>query len=241
MSVEYVTRFGVLDDGQLIDNLFEQLFNRTADPLGRAFYIDLLGGTNHSGLNPSGRQTTLAQLALDIANGAQNDDRTILKNKLNVADYFTKRVVDTGGSYTSNEIGEAVTIIASVDQTDSSVNSALELVDDFLGSGADEGVFGSLRITGSSQVPSPFTPDTNPASGLGASAGFLQSVWLDFGTSWALTANITESGVWSRDHAERHAQLLDFLGCRSFPTRAAFLITAHGASKPIVGRGALPD
>lgn len=117
ISVEYVTRFGALADGQLIDNLFEQLFNRIADPLGRAFYIDLLGGTNQSNFNPSGRQTTLAQLALDIANGAQNDDRTILENKLTVADYFTKRVIDTGGSYTSDEIGQAVTIIASVGQT----------------------------------------------------------------------------------------------------------------------------
>ncbi len=46
-SDEYTERFGNLSAETLIDNLFQQLFNRNSDPLGLRFYIDLLGGTNH--------------------------------------------------------------------------------------------------------------------------------------------------------------------------------------------------
>ncbi len=36
-SAEYTERFGELSNEALIDNLYQQLFNRTAEPVGRAF------------------------------------------------------------------------------------------------------------------------------------------------------------------------------------------------------------
>jgi hypothetical protein len=131
-SAEYTSRFGALGDETLISNLYQQLFNRAAEPVGLSFYVDLLNGTNASGLNPSRRQSTLAQIALDMANGAQNDDSVILQNKLAVSAYFTERVQATGTAYTAADIPAAVAILASVDASPASVDAARALVDNFV-------------------------------------------------------------------------------------------------------------
>jgi hypothetical protein len=55
------------------------------------------------------------------------------------------------------------------------------------------GIYGSLTITGSSQVPSTFAPDASTGSNLGASGGFLQTLWSTIGTtSWTLSASIAD-------------------------------------------------
>ncbi len=55
-------------------------------------------------------------------------------------------------------------------------------------------VFGSLTITGSSQVPSTFSPDTSAgASSLAASEGWLQNLWMTSGLPiWSLAASIAD-------------------------------------------------
>ena len=142
-SAEYMSRFGTLNDEQLIDNLFQQLFNRVADEQGRAFYIDLLGGTNLSGLNPNGRQSTLAQIALDIANGAQNEDLIILQNKLHVSEYFTAAVSSTGQAYGNDDIAAAVAIVATVSADIATVEDAKFRVANYFGL-PDETRFGTV-------------------------------------------------------------------------------------------------
>lgn len=59
------------------------------------------------------------------------------------------------------------------------------------GGGCTGDVYGCLTISsGSSKVPSVFTPDTSTGGGQGASIGFIQTVWLE--------DNIpTNSGLWS--------------------------------------------
>jgi len=98
----------------LINQLYQFMFNRDAEPEGLAFYSDLL----ESG------QASLASIALDIANGAQNDDRTTLDNKIAVANDFTGEIESTEAPYTANDIPAAQALLATVDDTDASVSAA---------------------------------------------------------------------------------------------------------------------
>lgn len=134
-SSEYTSRFGGLDDATLINNLFLGLFNRSADSEGLAYYVDLLNGSNVSGYNPEMRQSTLAQLALDIANGTQSGtaDAATLNNKLSVAAVFTAAVRSTGSSYGSAEIPAAVDLIAAVNAQPESVTEAQDTIDEMTG------------------------------------------------------------------------------------------------------------
>jgi hypothetical protein len=113
-SPEYTERFGALADETLIDNLFLGLFNRSVDRAGLDFYVDLLNGSNLSGFNPDLRQSTLAQIALDVANGAQpgSEDQQILANKLQAAAYFTAAIRAAGRDYAEADIATAVSLIA---------------------------------------------------------------------------------------------------------------------------------
>ena len=139
-SAEYTERFAELANETLIDNLYLQLFNRIAEPVGRSFYIDLLGGTNLSGLNPSLRRSTLAEIALDIANGALNQDALTLANKLEVAASFTTGIRATAHGYDSYDIPLAVRLMATVDDGQPSVTTADTYIDAFL-AGIGSGTF----------------------------------------------------------------------------------------------------
>ena len=111
-SQEFTDNFGTLDNEALVNNLFTQLFNRTADAEGLAFYTDRL----ESG------EATLASIAKQIADGAQNDDATILANKTTVANTYTTAVTDQGATYEADDIADAQAILAAVDETDASGN-----------------------------------------------------------------------------------------------------------------------
>jgi hypothetical protein len=136
-SAEYTERFGALESGALIDNLYQQLFNRGADPLGRAFYIDLLNASNDTGYNPERRRSTLAQIALDIANGVQGTDVLILANKLDVATAFTRHLLITQHPYTAPDIPLVARIIAGVTGDLQTVDVAFGYVDAFMAGIAD--------------------------------------------------------------------------------------------------------
>ncbi|MBK5941900.1 InlB B-repeat-containing protein [Halochromatium roseum] len=141
-SAEYTERYGALDDQTLINNLFLGLFNRGADASGLAYYVDLLNGTNASGLNPERRQSTLAQIALDIANGVQpgTDDEGVFANKLKVAAYFTDLIRTTGADYSSDDIPNVLILIASVGFQPDSVESAKQEIErDLIGAPGEDG------------------------------------------------------------------------------------------------------
>ena len=134
-SPEYLDRFGALTQAQLIDNLYLQLFGRRADPGGLAFYLDLLNGTNESGENPELRQSSLAAIALDIANGAQNADASALGNKLDVAGYFTWGVEQNARRYRAEDIDAAAGVLDPVGARDASLVPQILAADDFVVSG----------------------------------------------------------------------------------------------------------
>jgi hypothetical protein len=62
------------------------------------------------------------------------------------------------------------------------------------GGGCTGGAYGCLTISGSSLVPSTFTPSTTSGGGLGASVGFLQIIWSDTALyPWSLVASISDN------------------------------------------------
>ncbi|HKL27281.1 MAG TPA: DUF4214 domain-containing protein, partial [Desulfuromonadales bacterium] len=78
-SAEAEELFGGMTNEATVNTLYNQMFDRDADPAGLEFYV----GQLESG------EMTLSSIALDIYNGAQNDDAVMLANKLAVANDFT--------------------------------------------------------------------------------------------------------------------------------------------------------
>lgn len=68
--------------GNVIDAIYMALFNRTADPAGKQYYIDGF---------MSGRFTP-GTIALNILDGARGSDLTAINNKLTIANEFTCQV-----------------------------------------------------------------------------------------------------------------------------------------------------
>ncbi len=78
VSTEYTERFGTLSNAELINNLYQQIFGRDADTVGLAFYQNLLDQG----------ERTLQSISLDILNGAINDDKNVVNNRLLAAQHY---------------------------------------------------------------------------------------------------------------------------------------------------------
>lgn len=118
VSAEYDERYGHLSNDELIDRIFDQMFDRDPDPAGLGFYLDQLNTGS----------MTLQTITLNVLDGAQNEDATIIDHKIEVAEVFTQRLAETGLPYTAEEIPEVVAMLADVDATRSSVERAEETV-----------------------------------------------------------------------------------------------------------------
>lgn len=68
--------------GDVIDKIYLALFNRLPDAAGKAFYVS---GFNAGTFSPG-------SIALDVLNGASNDDNTAIQHKVQVANLFTAQV-----------------------------------------------------------------------------------------------------------------------------------------------------
>lgn len=88
-SAEFEARLGDLTNEELVQNLYQQLFGRDGEQAGVDYWVNLLENG-----------TPLAQIALEIANGAQNDDVTAINNKVAVAQKFTDLA---GDEYSGDE------------------------------------------------------------------------------------------------------------------------------------------
>jgi len=113
-SDEFTAGFGSLDNEALVTNLFQQLFGRAPEADGLAFYVAKLDS----------EESTLASIAKEIADGAQNDDKTTLDNRVAVANTYTTAVETQGATYTEAEIADAQAILAAVDATEESVTAS---------------------------------------------------------------------------------------------------------------------
>ena len=88
-SQEFTEQYGFLSDNQLIDTIYQQMFNRTPDAGGKAYYADKL----------STGEMTLQTITLDILGGASGNDSSIIDNKLEFAKYFTDQLELNGLNY----------------------------------------------------------------------------------------------------------------------------------------------
>jgi hypothetical protein len=98
----------------MINQLYQQMFNRNSDPAGLEFYTELL---------KSG-QSSLGEIAIDIYNGAQNGDLIVLQNKVAVASHGTAQIEFMGAPYTPEMIPDVQAILSSVTAEQSSVVAA---------------------------------------------------------------------------------------------------------------------
>ena len=142
-SAEFDSRYGSLSDADLIDTIFSQTFGRLADPTGKLFYLDRL----QSG------EASLANIALQVLDGAINDDAIVITNKQQVADAFTSEVVATKSIYSGNSSADAAKIVLdSVTSDQSTVNTQIQA-----------GI--SLISTFDKDLQAPEVVDTTPDNG----------------------------------------------------------------------------
>ena len=108
-SAEAEQRYGGREPAEAVTALYQDLFGRDPDSAGLSFYTGEL---------EAGR-ITLQSLALDILNGASNDDATLISNRLEVAD----RVTDAYETLESPiNAGFARFVVAGVDASEQSLS-----------------------------------------------------------------------------------------------------------------------
>ena len=122
--LDWIEDNGLDTSEDLVNALYQQMFNRDGDAGGIAFYV----GQLESGAS------SLASIALDIANGASGDDVIALDNKVGVSNVATTDIDAGSKVYTSSDIPAAQAALAVVDATDESVvagtAAAAAVVDD---------------------------------------------------------------------------------------------------------------
>ena len=124
ISAEFTERYGDLSNDELLNTLYQQLFGRDIDAEGAAFYGAALAAGDLS----------LQSIALDVLNGAQNEDLTVITNKLAAATYFTDMLSSGSFVYSGMEAAEAAKAV--LDAIDASTTDIEAIVDAFLGAEA---------------------------------------------------------------------------------------------------------
>ncbi|RMW95024.1 DUF4214 domain-containing protein [Allofranklinella schreckenbergeri] len=105
-SAEATALYGKIDEttiGNVIDAVYKALFNVTPDQAGKDYYVEgFKAGTFGPGT-----------IALNILNGAQGNDLTAIKNKLDAAEKFTKVLdpeLDGAGALATYNAEDAVAV-----------------------------------------------------------------------------------------------------------------------------------
>ncbi len=134
-SAEFTERYGDLGFADLVNNLYQQAFDRSPEQDGLDFYVDRLNKN----------EASLADIAVQILDGAQNDHLAIISNKLSVAAAFTAKVEEENLDYSGNEAAEAAkAILGGVTADPASVTSVINDIDSTLAdvlppAGSDDG------------------------------------------------------------------------------------------------------
>ncbi len=95
---EYQDRFSDLSDAQKINSIYQALFGRDADVEGLTYFTGQL----------SAGALTLATLAVNVLDGAQGSDATIIANKVTASTSFTE-ALDTGAEVLAYDGAAAIT------------------------------------------------------------------------------------------------------------------------------------
>ncbi|WP_417539512.1 DUF4214 domain-containing protein [Marinobacter sp.] len=91
--------------GSVIDKIYQAAFGHAADAAGKAYYVEQFNAGNF----------TPATIALNVVNGAQNADATVLSTKAQAADLFTAAAANV--SYDEADITAARDFLAGVSTT----------------------------------------------------------------------------------------------------------------------------
>jgi len=120
-SQEYQDNFGDLSNANLVNNLYQQLFGRDADPDGLAYYTGVLDAEEKS----------LAEIAVTISNAAQGSDKQTFDAKVDAAAEYTAEygaaedynleaakavVADTDGGVYQPTLTDAIADLESAEQ-----------------------------------------------------------------------------------------------------------------------------
>ncbi|MCG8610276.1 MAG: DUF4214 domain-containing protein [Pseudomonadales bacterium] len=116
-SPEFEERFGSLEARELVDNLFVQLFGRSADEAGLNFWVEQY----ENGLS-------LQAISLEILGGARNDDQTIINNRLSVSQHYVAEL-DGKTVITAPSGNDLADLIAGVTVDTATSSSACSSVD----------------------------------------------------------------------------------------------------------------
>ncbi|WP_460451302.1 DUF4214 domain-containing protein [Alsobacter sp. SYSU BS001988] len=81
-TAEYQTRFTGMSNTEIVNSIYKSLYNRDAEPTGLKFFVDAL---------TSGKQT-INSIAINILDGAQGPDKTLIDLKISAADLFTSHI-----------------------------------------------------------------------------------------------------------------------------------------------------
>lgn len=144
-SAEATDLYGPIDNdtiGDVIDSLYQALFNRAPDEAGKTFYVQAF----------QNGELTAGNIALAVLNAAQGDDRVAIDNKLTVANEFTAQVdgrdltdpaFGTGSTfavtYNADDVEAARAILAGVTADPATVLSPAGVTDVLKEQIADEG------------------------------------------------------------------------------------------------------
>lgn len=107
-QAEYAAGLGSLTRAQTVAELYQRLFERTADATDLSYWVD-----------GAGSSVNIDQLVLALSNGASAADRVVLDNKTDAAEYYTANT--TQANYSADGAQAAVD---SVDGTSASVTAS---------------------------------------------------------------------------------------------------------------------
>jgi len=117
VSDEYTRRFGNKTNDALVDNLYNQMYARHAEPAGLNWYVTELA---------TGRKT-LASIALAILDGTDGVDAPVLDNRRKVARHFAFK---TAGRRSILTEGQMADILSKVTADYASANEACNALSD---------------------------------------------------------------------------------------------------------------
>jgi|GEM_PF-3528389 len=133
-SQEFQDNFGDLSNANLVNNLYDQLFGREADPDGLAYYTGVLNAEEKS----------LAEIAVTISNAAQGSDKQTFDAKVDAAAEYTAEygaaedynleaakavVADADGGVYQPTLTDAIAGLESAEQAKADFLDSLDLDD----------------------------------------------------------------------------------------------------------------
>ena len=125
-SEEARVRFGTDTAAERITEIYEQLFDRKPDAKGLAFWVNAVAQGD----------ATLADVAIEVLNGAQEEDKTLIALRNDAAGKFTAKIKATGSAYDGNAAVEAAQVLVRAvklgsdkDDIDALVDSTAVLAD----------------------------------------------------------------------------------------------------------------